>query len=729
MTDAEVRVVDDSSITAVTVHRSGSTVERRVAVKRGDGWPAELAIVGLPLALSDATARVRVARVEGAGAAFAGDPHVGLHARPAAGTVEAPAEAALREARRAVLRTERAIAQREAELAMLASAGIEPRPEPAEGRAPPASPMEARLALVEFTDGVGEARHDEIEALRATLGEQREALARLEDEARRASAAQTVDAAAVTKALRVALSIEGEVDAVELAVSYAVPGARWVPAWQVRLDRAGRAASIEMRAHVAQRTGEDWTGVRLTVSTADPVRFTALPTLRSIRIGKAQAPSGPTPGFRPPPRGAEALFADFDRDRKALRAAAPGRSSPPSPAVAAVPETPVWASPSTKGGYGAVGSADAFADELVADFDEEGGFDGMVMASAGAPPPPMARAAPAPAAPRGRAMRKRSASKAEVLREEAPSGFGGALGGGGGAPRPSALDFAALRLPAADGSERGKLVAVEPGTRYREGLDGDGRRLSFDPVAAVQAAELHAAAVARLALPGDTRAVEDTSGLYDHAWTATAPVDVPADGGWHALPLSVEALPCALRYVVVPRESTHVFRLAALQNPGNAPLLGGPVEVYVDDTYVLSTRLPTVPARGRFDLGLGVEQGLRCARNTRFEELRSDARVVAMTELRHTIAVELVNRLNLPADVEVRERIPQPAEGAEVVVEELAVEPPWEAYTQLERSRPLVGGRRWRVEVAPGESAALSATYVVKIYAANELVGGNRREA
>lgn len=729
MSEREVRVVDDASIVAVTVHRSGSTVERRVTVKRGGGWPAELSIVGLPLALSDATARVRVAGVEGAGAAFAGDPHVGLYARPAAETVEPPTEAALRDARRAVKRTERAIAQREAELSMLAAAGIEPRPEPSDGRAPPPSPMQARLALVEFTDTLGEARHDEIEGLRATLGEQREALARLEDEARRASAAQTVDAAAVTKELRVGLSIEGEVDAVELAVSYYVPGARWVPAWQVRLDRAGRAASIEMRAHVAQRTGEDWTGVRLTVSTADPVRFTALPTLRSIRIGKAQAPSGPTRGFRPPPRGAEALFADFDRDRASLRARAPRSGSPPSPSTAAVPETPVWAPIARVVGYGK-GMA---AEELVDAFDDEGGYDEMPMASAGAPPPPPMRAAPAPSAPRGRAMRKRSADKAEMLREEAASGFGGALGGsaagGGGAPRPSALDFAALRLPAPDSGERGKLVAVEAGARYREGLSTDGRRLSFDPVGAVQAAELHAAAVARMALPGDTRAVEDTSGLYDHAWTATATVDVPADGGWHALPLSVEELPCALRYVVVPRESTHVFRLAALQNPGGAPLLGGPVEVYVDDTYVLSTRLPTVPGRGRFDLGLGVEQGIRCARNTRFEELRSDARVVAMTELRHTIDVELVNRLGTPADIEVRERIPQPAEGAEVVVEESAVEPPWQAYPQLERGRPLVGGRRWRVEVAPGESAALSATYVVKIYAANELVGGNRREA
>jgi hypothetical protein len=144
---------------------------------------------------------------------------------------------------------------------------------------------------------------------------------------------------------------------------------------------------------------------------------------------------------------------------------------------------------------------------------------------------------------------------------------------------------------------------------------------------------------------------------------------------------------------------------------------------------VLSTTLPAVAPRGEFKLGLGVEQAIRCARNTRFREARSGTKIVATTELWHDITIDLVNNLDREILCEVRERIPQPAEGAEVVVEEGAISPAWEPYAQEERNSPLEGGRRWRLSVPAHGASKLSAQYVVKLYANNELNGGNRREA
>jgi hypothetical protein len=158
-------------------------------------------------------------------------------------------------------------------------------------------------------------------------------------------------------------------------------------------------------------------------------------------------------------------------------------------------------------------------------------------------------------------------------------------------------------------------------------------------------------------------------------------------------------------------------------------MLAGPAEVYVGGEYVLSTTLPTVAPRGDFKLGLGVEQAIRCARNTHFREARSGTKIVATTELWHDLTIDLVNNLDREIACEVRERIPQPAPNAEVVVEEGTVTPPWEPYTQEERGRPLEGGRRWRLGVPANSTRQLSAQYVVKLYANNELDGGNRREA
>ncbi len=723
---AEIRIMHEAPIVGVTVHRQGATVTRRVVVEPGDGWPAGLAVVGLPLAIRAPTLRVSV-QVDGDGAALAGDPRMGVWARPPAETIEPPEQAELLAARQAVQRLEQRIAGLDAELALVAMADIQPRPAAQPGKAPPPSPMAARLALVGFTDDLTARRHTARAEAEAALAEAREALAAARDRFTRATSAQVIRAAAITGRVDVPLDVQSAPTAVRLTLSYFVPGARWVPAWQVRLAGDGARASIEMRAHVVQRTGEDWRGVPLRLSTAEPLRFSALPELDSIRIGKAQDTPPATRGFRPPPAGADALFGDFDRARKALAPRAPTGSALPGPASQRLPDWPVWDLEQLAPELPQTGAVDGFGGAAMADFAAEELDEAPMERSA--PMPAMASAMPPPPAPAApRPMRKRMASRG------APKGRGGggppAVGGAPGGP-PSAVRaavlFAGLRLPPPDGRTRGKLEPEDRGARWRASLTADGRRLDADPVALAEAAEREARAVTHTPAPAGTRPVGQ--GHFDHVWTTDAAVDVPADGGWHSVPVGIRELPCALRYVTVPREDAHVFRLATLHNVDRAPLLAGPAELYVDGAYVLSTALNHVPSGGRFELGLGVEQAIRCARNARYEEARSDARVVAMAELRHHLSIELRNGLGRPADIEVRERVPQPAEGAEVVIEELNVNPIWQGYDQIERGRPIVGGRRWRLTVEPGATETLEATYVVKIYAANELVGGNRREA
>ncbi|MCI0385985.1 DUF4139 domain-containing protein, partial [Streptomyces sp. CNQ085] len=113
----------------------------------------------------------------------------------------------------------------------------------------------------------------------------------------------------------------------ELEVEYHVPGATWSPVYQLRLDGADSAfgGTIVLRACVAQRTGEDWTGVRLGLSTADLLRPADVPRLRSLRIGRRQ--EEPTArGWREPPPGLDELFAGYDA------ALPPGPSPGPGPA-------------------------------------------------------------------------------------------------------------------------------------------------------------------------------------------------------------------------------------------------------------------------------------------------------------------------------------------------------------------------------------------------------------
>lgn len=56
----------------------------------------------------------------------------------------------------------------------------------------------------------------------------------------------------------------------ELKLSYQVPNAGWKPAYRAALDSASARLDLERLATVAQKTGEDWTNVRLTLSTTQP---------------------------------------------------------------------------------------------------------------------------------------------------------------------------------------------------------------------------------------------------------------------------------------------------------------------------------------------------------------------------------------------------------------------------------------------------------------------------
>jgi len=99
-----------------------------------------------------------------------------------------------------------------------------------------------------------------------------------------------------------------------------------------------------------------------------------------------------------------------------------------------------------------------------------------------------------------------------------------------------------------------------------------------------------------------------------------------------------------------------------------------------------------------------------------------------MLELVHDIDIDVVNHLPRTIDIEVRERLPVPAQNAEVQVDERDVQPAWSEYTQEERNAPIVGGRRWELRVDAGATQKLRARYVLKLFSNSEIAGGNRRE-
>ncbi|KOG25201.1 MULTISPECIES: mucoidy inhibitor MuiA family protein [Streptomyces] len=81
----------------------------------------------------------------------------------------------------------------------------------------------------------------------------------------------------------VELTVEAAADGpVELRLSHLTPCALWRPAYRAVLD--GDSLTLETDAMVWQRTGEDWSGVRLTLSTARSALATDPPRLTEDRL-------------------------------------------------------------------------------------------------------------------------------------------------------------------------------------------------------------------------------------------------------------------------------------------------------------------------------------------------------------------------------------------------------------------------------------------------------------
>lgn len=75
---------------------------------------------------------------------------------------------------------------------------------------------------------------------------------------------------------------------VEVRLSYVVVGPSWRPVYDLRADTKAKALEITYHAELRQSTGEDWLGVALKLSTAEPSVGGREPTMSPMFLAKAE---------------------------------------------------------------------------------------------------------------------------------------------------------------------------------------------------------------------------------------------------------------------------------------------------------------------------------------------------------------------------------------------------------------------------------------------------------
>ncbi|MFK0257012.1 DUF4139 domain-containing protein [Streptomyces sp. NPDC090445] len=707
-----------STLDSVVVYAQGALCRR---LARGSVPPdGKVRVAGLPRSMDPGSLR---ARVLGAPGVRVTEARVEVEAGPPG--VGTP-DGLRREVERLTDEYAAALARRDRQLGLIEEVrGLKPVP-PARRRDDPhrRTPVDAWLDLADFVDERLTRLHSRLAELERTVSTLEHELDVAADRLARASTdapsahVETTVCAVLTLDLTLdrtggtgaapgpdgvrAAETEPETDGepelevqLEVELEYGVPGAVWVPTYRLTCRQGDSDGRLLMRASVAQRTGEDWTGVRMALATADLRRGNDLPRLRSIRLGRRQAAPAPS-GWREPPAGLAGLFSGYDAagSRPAVGAAsvAAGRSAVvaggpvprPTPVAAPRPVPPPSVLPPAPQGYGGAspGLAPQAPSGRPAARARSGGSSFAGAPGRPAMPPAAPGSAPLPPPPPPPAV---------------------------GPPRPNGteLDYAALVLSGPDepGAHRGRLFPGAPS----------------DLVA--QEYRRRAEAVASLPLPGHAVRPRESAGSFDHRFDAAARTDIPSDGAWHTV--TVTEIPVGLRteYLTVPSVEQTVYATLVLSNATDQALLAGPVEVTVDGEFLLTAALPTLAPGAVRRVGLGPAEGIRVIRRTHLNESTAGLRNNT-TVLDHRVHVELANGLARPVTVEVRERIPVSSEP-DVRIEERADWTAPEAGTGPENHAP--GTRLWRLDLPAGATAALEGGYEIRIPTGKALVGGNRR--
>lgn len=165
------------------------------------------------------------------------------------------------------------------------------------------------------------------------------------------------------------------------------------------------------------------------------------------------------------------------------------------------------------------------------------------------------------------------------------------------------------------------------------------------------------------------------------------------------VPVLAADCPAEFYHVATPVLGSAVFREAEMVNTSERDLLGGTVNVYLDDEFIGRTAMPSI-ARGRsYTLGFGVDGQLRARRSLvdRTETVQGGNRLVEVE-----VEVVLDNFKDSPVALRLRERTPfmDDTSSLRVILNETSQPLSKDRdYNRFDRPKGIL---RWDLALAPG---------------------------
>ncbi len=454
--------------------------------------------------------------------------------------------------------------------------------------------------------------------------------------------------------------------AVTLDLEYFVPGASWLPTYNIQFDSARNRVSLETAGMVRQATGEDWTDAAVALSTAIPGQGIELPELLSWTLGEkrefiprprpARRPKTVTPFAAPQPQ-ASTLEAERQARRNVLQQRIAQLQSLTSMNLN---QSLATITPSLDGlvssgqGYGAA----------------VGSVRGRGSASMSARPRP------------SRKKRARPSPPPPMPVQNSPT---------------PAYDFADAEVSGA--MVTAESVSLRPGQRRT-------RRTSSKPLAQATSLGLFEPTYYQPPRFSDRNLPAVVAGGLDFIYRSPTRTTIPADGQWLRVPLAAETYPAKTFYEATPSLKKMAYLRAQVTNRGQRPILRGPANIFMGRDFAGQGQLATTGPGGIIELPLGADENIRILHQVTPKTVTKG--LISKDEITtYTTTIEIGNYKKKAVTILIHDQIPK-TRNEDIEIEKGKMSP------APEHGPDALGVMRWKLAIPAGQTKTIQFSYRIK---------------
>lgn len=199
------------------------------------------------------------------------------------------------------------------------------------------------------------------------------------------------------------------------------------------------------------------------------------------------------------------------------------------------------------------------------------------------------------------------------------------------------------------------------------------------------------------------------------------PVTLASDNTPQRAPLGSATFAAELQYQATPKLAETAYLAAYVTNRSELPFLAGALNVFLDDTFVASSRLATTMPGEKFTLNLGADEGISIKRKivsrftedtgftTRSRRTTYDILVTVTNNKRAMERVVIKDAAPVARDEKILVKLLAPAERDLLKPEDAAAQPP-----KVGVSRDADGKIVWRYDLKPGEKREIPLKFSIE---------------